>query len=235
MIITCSSCNTKYSINKQSLGKKGKKVKCSNCGYEWYQKSEIIKKGLQDKSLKEEETFDLDPTEFQGKKYDTNEIVARKLFSSDVIKKKKNYNFLYLFILIILILFIYLNKEYFNNGINNDFFKFIKKEFLVNDNKESSFDLIFNQIEKEVSILNNNQRVIKIFGKISNVSNIESYQVPKIQATLLDDKNNIIETWFFYADQEKLGPNESINFNTSYIHGDQNFDDIKIEFYKELE
>ena len=89
MIITCSSCNTKYSINKQSLGKKGKKVKCSNCGYEWYQKSDIIKKSLQDKSLKEEETFDLDPTEFQGKKYNTNEPVARKLFSSDVIKKKK--------------------------------------------------------------------------------------------------------------------------------------------------
>ena len=44
MIITCKSCSTKYSINKNALGENGKKVKCSNCGYEWYQKSDIIKK-----------------------------------------------------------------------------------------------------------------------------------------------------------------------------------------------
>ena len=42
MIIICSSCNTKYSINKQSLGKKGKKVKCSNCGYEDYRESDMM-------------------------------------------------------------------------------------------------------------------------------------------------------------------------------------------------
>ena len=225
MIITCQSCNTKYSINKKSIGKNGKKVRCSNCEYEWYQKLDITKKSLPSKSLKEKQV----PT-----KYVNEQIDADKLFSSEV-KKKKNYKFLYLLIPIILVLFIYLNKKYFNYEIKDYFLKFIKKEFLINNQNKNSFDLIFNQIEKEVSILNNNQRVIKIFGKISNVSNIESYQVPKIQATLLDDKNNIIETWFFYADQEKLGPNESINFNTSYIHGDQNFDDIKIEFYKELE
>ena len=44
MIITCQSCNTKYSINKKSIGKNGKKVRCSNCGYEWYQKLDITKK-----------------------------------------------------------------------------------------------------------------------------------------------------------------------------------------------
>ena len=44
MIIICSNCNTKYSISKRILGKNGKKVKCSNCEHEWYQKIDIIKK-----------------------------------------------------------------------------------------------------------------------------------------------------------------------------------------------
>ena len=113
------------------------------------------------------------------------------------------------------------------------FLKFIKKEFLINNQNKNSFDLIFNQIEKEVTILNNNQRVIKIFGKISNTSNIESYKIPKLQATLIDSKNNIITTWFFNAEQVNLGPQESLNFNTSYIHNSQDIADIKIEFYKE--
>ena len=223
MIITCQSCNTKYSIKKRVLGKNGKKVKCYNCGHEWYQKLDIIKKSLQIEPSEEKQI----PTNFVNK-----EIDATKLFSSET-TKKKNYRVLYLLIPIILILFIYLNKEYFNYEIKNYFLKFIKKEFLINNQNKNSFDLIFNQIEKEVTILNNNQRVIKIFGKISNTSNIESYKIPKLQGTLIDSKNNIITTWFFNAEQANLGPQESLNFNTTYINDSQDIADIKIEFYKE--
>ena len=104
---------------------------------------------------------------------------------------------------------------------------------LINNQNKNSFNLIFNQIEKEVTILNDNQRIIKIFGKISNTSNIESYKIPKLQGTLIDSKNNIITTWFFNAEQDNLGPQESLNFSTSYIHNSQDIADIKIEFYKE--
>ena len=225
MIITCENCNTRYSVNKQALGKSGKKVKCSNCEYEWFQESDIIKEGLQNKYLQKEETF---PN-------DKKDIDTRQLFSSDVIKKKKNYRFLYLFIFIILILFIYLNKEHFNYGIKDFFFKLIKKELLINKLEENSFNLVFSQIEKEISILNNNQRIVRIFGKISNASNEKKYQIPKLQATLLDSKNNIITSWFFYAEQDNLDPQESLNFNTSYIHDSEDIADIKIEFYKEGE
>ena len=225
MIITCSSCNTKYSINKQSLGKKGKKVKCSNCGYEWYQKLDIIKKKPPKKSLKNKQK----PRNDIRKNIDVTEY-----FSSEVEKKKK-FRFLYLLIPIVLILFIYLNKKYFNYEIKNYFLNFIETEFLKNNQNKDSFDLVFNQIEKEISILDNDERIIKIFGKISNTSNTENYKIPKLQATLIDNKNNIITTWFFNTEQENLGPQESLNFNTSYIHDSEDIADIKIEFYKEGE
>ena len=224
MIITCKSCSTKYSINKNALGENGKKVKCSNCGYEWYQKLDIIKKKPPKKSLKNK----------QKPRNDIKNIDVTDYFSSEA-KKKKKYRFLYLLIPIILILFIYLNKKYFNYEIKNYFLKFIETEFLKNNQNKDSFDLVFNQIEKEISILDNNERIIKIFGKISNTSNTENYKIPKLQAILIDNKNNIITTWFFNAEQESLGPQESLNFNTSYIHNEQDIADIKIEFYKEKE
>ena len=84
-------------------------------------------------------------------------------------------------------------------------------------------------------LLNNNQKVIKIYGKISNTSNMENHKIPKLQATLLDSENNIITSWFFYAEKEDLEPQESINFSTSYINGKKDISDINIEFYKENE
>ena len=55
MIITCKICTTKYSISKNALGKNGKKVKCSNCGNEWYQKLNIEKKKILTETLEKTE------------------------------------------------------------------------------------------------------------------------------------------------------------------------------------
>ncbi len=222
MIITCPNCRTKYSINKTILGVNGKKVKCFDCGHEWNQKLDTTKKKLETKLSKEK------PILSNVHKEETD---VKRLFSSET--PKKSYKFLYLIISVILILFIYLNKKYLNYEIKDYFFKFYKPEFLINKNNKDSFDLIFNQVEKEVSVLNNNEKVIKIYGKISNTSNTENHKIPKLQATLLDSENNIITSWFFYAEKEDLGPQESINFNTSYINDKQDISDIKIEFYKE--
>ena len=222
MIITCLKCNSKFSINKTILGKNGRKVKCSDCENEWHQNPIIKKKDL----VKENKSTD-EQKIFANEKKESDET---KIFFSQQKKEKKSYKFLYLFILIVLSLFIYLYKINNNFDVKNYFFKFVKKDFLINKSNIDSFDLVLNQIEKEINILNNNQRVIKIFGKISNTSNEKKHELPKLQATLFDSKNNIISQWFFYADQEHLNPQESLNFNTSYIHDNQDISDIKIEF-----
>ena len=52
MLISCTSCHSKYLINSADLKPDGRTVQCANCGNQWYQES----------SLKEEEEILISPT-----------------------------------------------------------------------------------------------------------------------------------------------------------------------------
>lgn len=41
MIIGCSSCQTRYNIDQTKLGSGGRTVRCARCGHQWHQKPEI--------------------------------------------------------------------------------------------------------------------------------------------------------------------------------------------------
>lgn len=40
MILTCSNCNTQFSVPDAALGTQGRKVKCSRCAHTWFQRPE---------------------------------------------------------------------------------------------------------------------------------------------------------------------------------------------------
>ena len=42
MLITCSSCNSKYLINSADLKPEGRMVRCAKCGLNWYQTSDVL-------------------------------------------------------------------------------------------------------------------------------------------------------------------------------------------------
>ncbi len=43
MLISCTSCHSKYLINSADLKPDGRTVKCAKCGNQWYQEDEITK------------------------------------------------------------------------------------------------------------------------------------------------------------------------------------------------
>lgn len=63
MIITCEACSRRYLINPESLGTKGRTVKCASCGFSWRQDPpEDMPKTLSDfpeESLQKERTENL--------------------------------------------------------------------------------------------------------------------------------------------------------------------------------
>ena len=45
MLISCTSCNSKYLINSADLKPDGRTVQCANCGNQWYQASLLNEEG----------------------------------------------------------------------------------------------------------------------------------------------------------------------------------------------
>ena len=69
-------------------------------------------------------------------------------------------------------------------------------------------------------------------GACQNIGKVKRYCGQEVDDAI--EAKNVFQ-WFFNADQESLDPQESLIFNTSYIHNEQDIADIKIEFYKEEE
>ena len=43
MLISCSSCNSKYIVNSADLKPDGRTVQCAKCGHNWFQEASIDK------------------------------------------------------------------------------------------------------------------------------------------------------------------------------------------------
>ena len=81
MLLTCSSCNSKYLVNSANLKPDGKNVKCAVCGHNWFQKPD----------LDSEETLNL--TSPNSQKVENGQLVSKKRLThnlpSTYIKEEK--------------------------------------------------------------------------------------------------------------------------------------------------
>ena len=48
-------------------------------------------------------------------------------------------------------------------------------------------------IEKDINVLNDNSRVVTIYGKVNNKSDVKQ-KIPRLRASLLDSTNNILSS-----------------------------------------
>ena len=107
MLLTCSSCNSKYLVNSADLKPDGKNVKCAVCGHNWFQNPD----------LDAEETLDL--TNPNSQKAENNQLEQKKSLThnlpSTYIKEEKvnllNSFLAILFLVIFVVLIWFIKKE----------------------------------------------------------------------------------------------------------------------------
>ena len=107
MLISCSSCNSKYLANSADLKPNGRIVQCAKCGHNWFQLANI----------EDEEILDA-PTPSLEKKIDkNNNNLTTNLPTTYVNENKYSIlnSILIVIVLIIIIISFWLLK---NNGIN---------------------------------------------------------------------------------------------------------------------
>ena len=79
MLITCSSCNSKYLLNSADLKPNGRKVRCSICNEEWFQEPNYME-DLNDES----QTLNL-----ENKEIKKNEAALVSNLPSTYVKEQK--------------------------------------------------------------------------------------------------------------------------------------------------
>ena len=139
MLVSCSSCNSKYLVNSADLKPDGRTVQCARCGYNWFQIANI--------DVEETLSASVPPSEKENEKNKNNQIT--NLPSTYVEEKKSSIlnSILVTIAVIIVIIFFWLLK---NNGIN--FFvliNFYLQEFYFNLN------MIINDLTKIIHQLLN--------------------------------------------------------------------------------
>ena len=222
MIISCPKCSTKYSVDLKKLKKGGTKLKCFSCNHIWFYNYKLEQniKNKRNKLNKQENIINntLDQT---NEKFPIDEDLSNKT--------KKSW--LFFFLLFFFIVF-FISTIYFKEEIKL-YFPYVKNIYFLTglDNKKTEQNLIFQNIEKDINVLNDNTRVITIHGKVRNISDVNE-KIPRLRASLLDSENNILSSWFFYAEKEALLPKDTSKFETSYIAKEnEEFVEIKIDFF----
>ena len=231
MKIICPKCKTEYLIDQKITLKKNVKLKCFDCSHTWVQK-EFKKKDQLKKSadnLKQKINSTIKNQLTDNAPVEEKNDIPDPSFTIDKERKNNSLSF-FIFFLIIFSTFLFISIYFKENLINS--FPEIKKIYSIFkiENKKVLNSLEFSNLEKKKNTLSDGSVVIKIFGTIKNKSEFNQ-KIPKLRGTLLDNNNNILSTWFFTAEEMEAFPNETVKFNTSYIHNDENISDIKIDFY----
>ena len=138
MLITCSSCNSKYLVNSADLKPDGRTVQCAKCGHNWFQTAKIEDEEILSTSIPSSE-----------KKIGRNNNLTTNLPSTFVKEKKFSIlnSILVVIVLVVIIIGFWFLK---NSGLN--FFvliNFFLQEFYFNLN------MIINDLTKIIhQILN---------------------------------------------------------------------------------
>ena len=138
MLVSCSSCNSKYVVNSADLKPDGRTVQCAKCGHNWFQTVEIKSEEISSTSAPSSE-----------KKIDKNNNLTTNLPSTYV--KEKNFSILNSILVVIVLVVIIIGFWFLkNDGVN--FFVLINyylREFYFNLN------MIINDLTKIIQqILN---------------------------------------------------------------------------------
>ncbi len=139
MLISCSSCNSKYLVNSADLKPDGRTVQCAKCGHNWFQTAKIKDEEISNTSIPSSE-----------KKIDKNNKNLTTNLPSTYVKEKK-YSILNS-ILVVIVLVVIITSFWSIKNIGFNFFvliNFFLQEFYFNLN------MIINDLTKIIHHLLN--------------------------------------------------------------------------------
>lgn len=212
MILTCSTCSTRYLIDPASVGVAGRTVKCAKCGHKWkeYPPSDMPKQ-VADESLQDDIA-----SPAAGGTMSIEEMTAKPIPKRPpVVQEKKSWNWLGWLILVFLLAGIgaggYYGKQYVVQ-----FWPATAKLYQALKMDVKTTNTLGLEIKdlKTKSVLEDGVVHLTVTGKVVNLTGT-TRPIPRISIKLVDGEGEHVYSWSMAVDQENVEPWGSAEFSSS--------------------
>jgi len=207
MILTCPACSTRYKVEREAIGPRGRTVKCAHCGHQWVQPA------MAEKPQEDTLTAARQPASAVG----VAQEAAKNLQKSAVARQARYVSAAGWITLVVVILVLGATL-------------WLGRALLVATWPATArlYDAVGIEAEKvpvgtglkfqgatSRHVFDGATPVLVLEGEVINVTD-KSLPVPLITATLRDDDNNVVQHWTFDVGLKALEPQERVPFETRY-------------------
>lgn len=239
MIVTCDECDTRYVVPSASIGDDGRRVRCTNCGNEWYQEPNFDDEdnGEDINSFSEElarlhDDEDLEPIPDAVKPLPEGSAVPALKDRNAAQESEPNANFVgritgfsaaaVVFLVIIGVILMLQNtlvKLWPNTAVIYDM---AGKDIRVTGEK-----LLFKGVSAK-AVQTEGYVNVNITGSLINLEKEES-GVPYVQISLIEEGGSIADRWIIEDMSKSIGAEGEIAFEATYPDVDSSVKEVKIE------
>lgn len=215
MILSCPNCYSQFNVQDDAIGIDGRKVKCSCCKESWFQDPDpdwlAEKLAEQTDRLEEQLSHAADDVEEDSVEVDDSDYTDIPLVSNPGMEKSLvTYCVLFGgFILFMSYIFMNTHSAMYRNPGWSSFYALFGIGVNFPDER-LSFDKV---------VASGDGQTLNVSGVVTNLSSNEIKLYP-LRFLVLDENDGVVTQWYDYLDGHFIGPEESIEFETSYAFED---------------
>ena len=242
MIITCPDCSTRYNVADDSIGPKGRNVRCSNCNNTWFVSSDPEVMALHENKIDVIEALpdDTPSNDYEKAEHDFHETDgyrsdpakgAHVEFRDKVDRERRNRRLasvsmiwvVTLGILLFAAILVFTMRQTIVDRFPAT--ASIYQAFGINV-KKSGLDF---ESPATRNLMLEGKPVLVVNGAVINRSN-EAQHVPMIKLSIFDKSGDIITEWMVEPSKSRLDPEERLEYTSQLPDPPVDADGLKYEF-----
>ena len=244
MILECDDCRTRYIVPDHAIGAEGRRVRCKNCGYEWFQRGVETDSGddssgeedfsslLQNQAHADEpeEEIEIEPIPDSVKPVpEGSELPTIPETPSQSNQNLKGVYFGYG--AAAAIFFIFLSGFILSHKLVVELWpsSFAFYERVGVDAKVKGENLIFEKLEAVVDKDKHGVNMLSVDAKILNLSP-KSENVPNVQVSLISEEGVAIDRWLVKPEEKVLANLAELAFRTNYPDIGKDVKEVNVRF-----
>lgn len=220
MILTCSSCSTRYSINAASIGPEGRLVKCAKCGHKWRefppedQPKQVVEAPVVEEQVEKPEPPAESAPE-QGMSIEEMTRASQRRAQQQVEKKKRKSRWLGWLLFILILVGIGVGGFYGRDFVvqfwpgSAKFYQMLKLD--VKTANKLGLEILDT---KNTSIIDDGVVRLTVTGRIKNITG-QVRPIPRIGIQLIDSEGAHVYSWSTAIEAKEVAPWSEVEFSSS--------------------